>query len=182
MPSFSASAVVIEEGQVLLIQRKDFEVWGLPGGGIDPEETVAETAIREVREETGIDISLTRLVGIYSCPRWHGGGDHVIVFAARPNTNTNTITLQPTEIIDAGYFLPSDLPEPLIGWHRKRILDAIGDRKGLVSVQDLIWPFDDNMRLHETYMLLDESGLSRQDFYRKHFTKVGEDGEKDIVE
>ena len=101
-------------------------------------------------------------------------------FAARPNTNT--ITLQPSEVIDAGYFLPSALPEPLIWWHRKRILDTIGGRKGLVSVQDPIWPFDDNMRLHETYTLRDASGLTRQDFYRKHFAKVGEDGEKNILE
>ena len=103
MPSFGASAVVINSGKVLLIQREDFEVWGLPGGSVDPGESVAQTAVREVREETGIEITLIRMVGIYSSPRWHNGGDHVVVFAATPKNEA--FTLSKDEVIDAGYVL-----------------------------------------------------------------------------
>ena len=82
MPNFGASAVVVSDGQVLLIKRRDVEVWALPGGAIDSGESTAQAAIREVKEETGIDIDLVRLVGIYSSPNWRSGGDHAIVYAA----------------------------------------------------------------------------------------------------
>ena len=71
MPSLGASAVIVEDGKVLLIKREDFEVWALPGGTVESGETTAQAAIREVKEETGLDVELSRLVGIYSSPRWH---------------------------------------------------------------------------------------------------------------
>lgn len=64
MPNFEASAVVISDGQVLLIKRRDVEVWALPGGAIDSGESIAQAAVREVKEETGIDIHLVRLDGV----------------------------------------------------------------------------------------------------------------------
>ena len=81
--SLDATAVVIDDGMVLLIQRADFKTWALPGGRVDVGESVAEAAIREVYEETGLKIELMSLVGIYAMPRWIGN-DHSVVFAARP--------------------------------------------------------------------------------------------------
>src|SRR5579885_3187653 len=51
--------VVQDAGRVLLIKREDFEVWALPAGGVESGETLAQTAIREVREETGLVVELT---------------------------------------------------------------------------------------------------------------------------
>lgn len=51
--------------QVLLIQRRDVPVWVLPGGGIEPEESPEEAAVREVLEETGLQVKISRLVGAY---------------------------------------------------------------------------------------------------------------------
>ena len=68
MPSLGASAVVIDSRRVLLIQRKDLGTWSLPGGLVDPEETVAEAAVREVAEATGLTTELTRLVGVFVAP------------------------------------------------------------------------------------------------------------------
>ncbi len=59
------TVAVIDEDRILLTKREDFEVWCLPGGGVDPGESVAQAAIREAREETGLEVQLTRLVGIY---------------------------------------------------------------------------------------------------------------------
>lgn len=71
-----AVAVVVqdESGRILLIERADNNLWAIPGGAQDIGETTSEAAIREVREETGIDIEVTGLVGIYSDPR------HVIAY------------------------------------------------------------------------------------------------------
>jgi ADP-ribose pyrophosphatase YjhB (NUDIX family) len=57
------------EGRVLLIQRTDNGLWALPGGAQDFGESIAETAVRETREETGIEVEVTEIVGIYSDPR-----------------------------------------------------------------------------------------------------------------
>ncbi|WP_194787114.1 NUDIX hydrolase [Mycobacteroides abscessus] len=71
----SASAIVTDEqGRILLIKRRDNTLWALPGGGHDIGETIADTAVREVKEETGLDVKVTGLVGVYTNPR------HVFAF------------------------------------------------------------------------------------------------------
>ena len=71
----AASAFVQNEaGEVLLIQRSDNGLWAIPGGAQDVGESIVGTATREVREETGISIEVTGLVGIYSDP------GHVIAY------------------------------------------------------------------------------------------------------
>ncbi|MEU8547805.1 NUDIX domain-containing protein [Streptomyces roseoverticillatus] len=66
----SASAVVVDDaGRVLIIHKTDNNLWALPGGGHDIGESITDTAIREVREETGIDIEIERITGIYTNPR-----------------------------------------------------------------------------------------------------------------
>ncbi|PSK67456.1 Nucleoside triphosphatase NudI [Micromonospora sp. MH33] len=57
-----------EQGRVLLIRRTDNGLWALPGGAQDFGEYIAETAVRETREETGIEIEVTGVVGIYTNP------------------------------------------------------------------------------------------------------------------
>jgi ADP-ribose pyrophosphatase YjhB (NUDIX family) len=56
------------EGRVLLEKRKDCGLWGLPGGRLDPGESVTQAGIREVNEETGFTIRVDRLIGVYSTP------------------------------------------------------------------------------------------------------------------
>jgi ADP-ribose pyrophosphatase YjhB (NUDIX family) len=60
--------VTDELDRVLLIHRTDNDLWALPGGAQEFGEYIAETAVRETREETGIEIEVTRLVGIYTNP------------------------------------------------------------------------------------------------------------------
>lgn len=66
-----AVSVVVpdDQGHILLIHRTDNKYWSIPGGGMEPGESVREAARREVKEETGIDCDITGLVGIYSNPR-----------------------------------------------------------------------------------------------------------------
>ena len=66
--------VTDDRHRLLLVHRTDNDRWALPGGGVEVGESVVQTAIREVLEETGIDIEVTGVVGIYSDPR------HIIAY------------------------------------------------------------------------------------------------------
>ena len=57
-------------GRVLLIRRRDNGFWALPGGCQDLGETPAECARRECREETGLEVQITRLLGVFSSKRY----------------------------------------------------------------------------------------------------------------
>lgn len=67
VPSVTAVAVN-EAGEVLLIHRTDNNLWALPGGGVDVGESAPDAAVRETKEETGFDVEVTGLVGIYTNP------------------------------------------------------------------------------------------------------------------
>lgn len=71
----SASALVRDDaGRVLLLRRPDNGLWTIPTGGLKRGETVRECAVRECREETGIEIETLGLVGVFTTP------DHVIEY------------------------------------------------------------------------------------------------------
>jgi ADP-ribose pyrophosphatase YjhB (NUDIX family) len=55
-----------DSGHVLLSHRRDLDVWNLPGGGVEQDETPWDAAVREVSEETGLEVAIERLVGIYT--------------------------------------------------------------------------------------------------------------------
>lgn len=64
-----SSAVVADDmGRILLHKRSDSGNWALPGGTMDIGETFAQSAVREVKEETGFDVRIDRIIGIYSDP------------------------------------------------------------------------------------------------------------------
>jgi ADP-ribose pyrophosphatase YjhB (NUDIX family) len=73
----SVNVVVTNDaGEVLLIRRSDNENWAVPGGAVDLGESVAQAAVRETQEESGIDCQITGVVGIYSDPK------HVILYTS----------------------------------------------------------------------------------------------------
>ena len=66
----SVVAVVQDaEGRVLLIHKTDNDLWALPGGGHEIGESISDTVVREVKEETGYDVEVERISGIYTNPR-----------------------------------------------------------------------------------------------------------------
>ena len=70
----AVACIVDHEGRLLLEHRVDNDLWALPGGTHDFGESIVETVVREVREETGLDIEVTGLVGTYTDPK------HVIAY------------------------------------------------------------------------------------------------------
>lgn len=66
----AASAVVVDaQGRLLLHRRRDNDLWALPGGAMEAGESIADTAVREVHEETGYDVRPLYVVGVYSDPK-----------------------------------------------------------------------------------------------------------------
>ena len=166
MPGLGVNVAVIHQGQVLLTKREDFEVWCLPGGGVDEGESLAEAAIRETKEETGLEVELTQLVGVYS--RLGGFPDvHIVLYLARPTGGE--IRLQPGETVEVGYFPFDQLPDEMLFGQKQRILDAIAGKSGVSMRQELHLPI---LTRKELYDLRDRSGLSRQEFYLRRMARA----------
>ena len=120
-----------EAGDVLLQKRADNGWWALPGGWLDPGESVAQGAVREVLEETGLRVSVKRLVGIYSDPR----GYTIMSYPDGPTVQFVTIALEcewesgelqiSDESTDIGFFPVDAMPEETLMGHRLRIEDTV---------------------------------------------------------
>lgn len=131
MPAITVNVAVLHEGQILLTQRDDFECWILPSGGVDEGESVAQAAIRETKEETGLDVELTGLVGVYSrIGLWPE--NHAVLFTAK--AIGGSIQPQPGETIDVRFFPFDAIPKDLFLGHLKRIEDAVKGVGGGVAV------------------------------------------------
>jgi ADP-ribose pyrophosphatase YjhB (NUDIX family) len=103
----SVNVVVVNDaGEILMIRRSDNDNWAIPGGAIDLGESVAQAAIRETKEESGIDCEITGLVGIYSDPKhvllYTSNGEvrqeFSIVLTARPLGGTPTPSNESKEV------------------------------------------------------------------------------------
>lgn len=124
-----AGVVINEAGEILLQRRSDNGQWGLPGGAIDPGEEPADAVVREVFEETGVQVIPERLVGIYSGPdfymRYPNGDEAMILsvaFACRPIAGEPRVN--DDESLEVRYFPPDALP-PLIDRNVLRIRQAL---------------------------------------------------------
>lgn len=93
------------EGAVLLEKRRDCGLWCVPGGRVEPGESLQGTAAREVFEETGLRIIVTRLVGVYSGPE-----DHILTF---PDGVVQTVDVMLAADRAAGELRVSDESEDL---------------------------------------------------------------------
>ena len=136
----SVSAVVRRSGrgrEILLMKRSDNSHWGLPGGYVEPGESVEVATEREVREETGYEIEVGRLVGVYSDPGTqvieYEGGRRVqavnLCFEAVAHSQGELIT--PEETLEVGFFDTRALPEPFVPIHQLRVADALDASDGV---------------------------------------------------
>lgn len=138
MPSLGVCVVILnDQGKIVLTKRKDLPVWCLPGGTVEPGESFVETAVREAREETGLEINVTRLVGLYSRPNWFDGA-HDILFVAQPIAGE--LRADGKETVEIGFFDPLDVPQPMLAWHYDHIADALGQSQVIVRRLDVRVP------------------------------------------
>ena len=136
----SVSAVVRrrdEPGQILLMKRSDNQHWGLPGGYVEPGESVLAATQREVREETGYEIEVGPLVGVYSDPRMQviDYGDrrvHAINLCFEAIAGDQRELGTPGETLALGFFAIDALPQPFVPIHAIRVSDAAARGEALV--------------------------------------------------
>jgi ADP-ribose pyrophosphatase YjhB (NUDIX family) len=73
------AAIFNPRGEILLMERKDGSGWCLPCGWVEPDETPAQAAVRETREETGLEIAVRALVGVFTRPASAHNGPHAMI-------------------------------------------------------------------------------------------------------
>lgn len=137
--------LVDQDGRIVLIQRKPHpdhpgweRYWWLPGGGREPDEAIEQVVIREFKEETGLEIRLSRLLvaGIHRNRRWFYFilRGHVVAGELSPHLDPDGTTAE------VRYFLPSEIP----------LHDLWSDWDKIVLVKEglLDYPVDDLLVKH----------------------------------
>jgi 8-oxo-dGTP pyrophosphatase MutT (NUDIX family) len=115
----TAACIRDEQGRILLVRRSDgINLWSFPGGAMELGERADEAVIREVREETGLEVEPVALIGVYSSPDYavtYPNGDQVQPVIVFFECQVVGGTLQPDmeEIVGARYFGPDDELPPM---------------------------------------------------------------------
>jgi 8-oxo-dGTP pyrophosphatase MutT (NUDIX family) len=128
----TAACIRDEQGRVLLQKRSDCGLWGFPGGGQNLGESATQAMVREVREETGLQVEPVRLIGAYGDPtfgRAYANGDYVqpIVAFFEAKTVSGELRADSPETLDLAYFSPGELP-PMIACCRVKARDAFTEQ------------------------------------------------------
>ncbi len=125
------SAIIFDQdGKFLLTKREDNGQWCLPGGAVEAGESVAEACIREVFEETGLNVRVKRLVGVYSHPDqlvMYKDGNKAFIVAIHFEAEIlgGELGLS-NETTDFGFFALEEIADlPFLGRHKERILDTL---------------------------------------------------------
>ena len=153
MQQIGVGIAIIQSEKILLTKRRDFPVWCIPGGHLAPKESVPNAAIREAKEETGLDVKITDFVGLYSMPnKWQDGSCEIILRGKPVGGKLFTST---DETTDAAYFSRDELPDNLIGWQYHQIDDVLSGKSGGLSIFDVRISIGQN---RENLLHLIESG------------------------
>ena len=129
------SAVIFDKDRekILLTRREDNNQWCLPGGGMEPGEDASETCIREVEEETGLQVRIKRLIGVYTTPHElivyrDGNKIQLVALCFEAEIVGGELRLS-SETTEYGYFSYQEIQElDLLLNHTRRIEDAYSEK------------------------------------------------------
>jgi len=132
---FPTVDIIIEvNGGIVLIERKNPpHGWAIPGGFVDYGETVEAAAVREAKEETGLDVHLKELFGVYSDPS-RDPRHHTIstVFVA----SATGLPVADDDAAAAGVFTQDTLPDDIVFDHREILADYFRNRNSEFRIQN----------------------------------------------
>jgi len=132
--------IVDKEDRILLEQRSDNGMWGIPGGAIEPGESVINAAIREVKEETNLDIEIDGLLGIYSEPSdgrivtYPDNGDvrHLVDVVFTALVMVSGQMKKSDESLDLKFFQPDLIPSSIVPPAIQSIRDYTANKKFII--------------------------------------------------
>ena len=139
-----ATLTVDASNRILLVRNRGMSEWTTPGGIVEPYELPSDAAVRETWEESGVYVSLERVLGIFGgveCARTYPNGDQiswvVTVFAARPVHGTPRPDNEETE--EARYFSRSELETLPCRPHLRMVLEAEGTGTSQTVFRPSLW-------------------------------------------
>lgn len=129
-------AIIIfdNENNILLQKRADVNLWGIPSGHVEPGETVTEAAIREVFEETGLQVEILRLIGVYSDPKSQifkypdGRITHFVTCCFQGKITGGKISTSSPETLEVKFFPINKLPSNILKMHPNWLDDALSNK------------------------------------------------------
>ncbi len=92
--------------QILLVKRRDYPIWVMPGGGIEKDETPEKATVRETFEESGFNVKIVRKIAKYSS----GGGRTSHFYLCKTVSGKATISKESSKVL---FFNPKHLPHPI---------------------------------------------------------------------
>ena len=119
---FSGGCVFDKDGKVLLQRRGDSNKWGFPGGAIEIGETPEMAVVREFKEETGLDVKVSGLIGIYTdCNMEYPNGDkaHSICIVYAVEMIGGQLKCDNLETVELKYFDLDEMPELFCKQHEE---------------------------------------------------------------
>lgn len=133
---FNAAAAIIEKDDKILLQRRsDNNEWGLIGGIMELDENYTECALREVREETGLEVNLDYLVGIYHHynMEWVSGDKAHVICAIYKASIINGEPRLDEESFELKYFSKDEIPYIPADDQRHAVEDYIKGLRNQIS-------------------------------------------------
>ena len=127
----AAAVILNDEGHILLVKQSYGRLnWEIPGGGAEPGESIVETVLREVREETGLLVEAERTTGVYYEPAL----DLLSFVVLCRRLDKNAKFRPDAEVTECAYWPPTALPRPISDFTIRRIEEALAGETQLLPV------------------------------------------------
>lgn len=133
--NFSGACITNEKGEVLLQKRSDtHNIWGLPGGAVELGESIEEVVIREVKEETGLDIKVEYFIGVYSkyFTKYPNGDEaQTICYLFKGTVLGGSFFIDNKETFDLRFFCKDNIPPLFVQQHMDMLNDYFNGKVGV---------------------------------------------------
>lgn len=132
--NFAGGIIYNEQNEILLQKRGDRNEWGFPGGAMELGESVAETAKREILEETGLTVEVEHLIGVYSkysVKYPNGDKAQTITHCFQCKSIGGDLKADGIETLDLKYFPLEQMPSLFTKQHEDIFEDWLSNRQGV---------------------------------------------------